>query len=311
MDCKRFIDEQVAAIAEAAGQDKVISALSGGVDSSVVTTLAYRALGDQLLVYFIDSGLMRRGEGDQVVETFAKLGITVRVVDARQHFLDALRGLTDPEQKRQAVTDTFYRQVFGQLVREAGAKALLHGTILTDVDETVAGIKRQHNILKQIGIDPEKEFGYRVLEPLVTLRKDGVREVAWGLGLPMSIAERMPFPGPGLATRIVGEVTEERLDTVRQATAIIEEELASTTAFQYFAVLMNDRATGIVDNKRRFGQIIVVRCVDSLDAREAYVSTISGIALSRIVERITTEVPDVSRVLFDLTSKPPATIEFI
>ncbi|MFH0804906.1 MAG: ExsB family transcriptional regulator [Patescibacteria group bacterium] len=246
-----------------------------------------------------------------MVDTFAELGITVQVVGARQQFLDALRGLTDPEEKRRAVTDTFYRDVFGSLVRESGAKVLLHGTILTDVDETVARIKCQHNVLMQVGIDPQKEFGYRVLEPLVTLRKPDVREVAWELGLPESVADRMPFPGPGLATRIVGEVTEERLVTVRHATAIVEEELEGCAAFQFLAVLMQDRSTGIVDGKREFGQIIVVRCVDSIDARLAKPSYLSWSLLTQLADRITREVPDVNRVLYDLTPKPPATVEFI
>ena len=228
----------------------------------------------------------------------------------RQEFLGALAGLTDPEEKRNAITATFYRQVFGRLVRETGAKFLLHGTILTDIEETVAGIKRQHNILAQIGIDPEKEYGYQVLEPLQTLRKDGVREVAQQLGLPPGITERMPFPGPALATRIVGEVTPERLATVRAATAIVEEELADTNAFQYMAVLLQDKATGIRDGRREFGEIIVVRCIDSVDAREATVVELPWPKLQRICQRITA-LPGVNRCLYDLTPKPPATIEYV
>ena len=231
-------------------------------------------------------------------------------MDARKAFLDALKGLTDPEQKRHAVTDTFYKTVFGKIVRQTGAKFLLHGTILTDIEETVAGIKRQHNILSQLGIDPKEAYGYHVLEPLKTLRKDGVRAVASLLGLPDSITRRIPFPGPALAARIVGEVTESRLATVRAATAVVEQELADCGAFQYLAVLLNDCATGIRDGKREFGQIIVVRCIESTDARQATVTELPWSTLHRITERIVA-IPGVNRCLYDLTPKPPATVEYV
>jgi len=174
----------------------------------------------------------------------------------------------------------------------------------------VAGIKRQHNILAQLGIDPEKEYGYQVLEPLKTLRKDGVREVARRLGLPPAITERIPFPGPALAARMVGEVTEERLHTVRQATAIVEDALQGTRAFQYFAVLLEDRATGIREGRREFGQIIVIRCIESTDARTATVTEVPWAILHGMAQRIL-EIPGVNRVLYDLTPKPPATVEYI
>lgn len=305
-----FLDQQVISIRKSVGSGLVINALSGGVDSSVVTVLGHRALGDRLKTVFIENGLMREGEPERVVRIFADMGITVKLIDARTEFLVALKGLTDPEEKRNAITTTFYSTVFGKLVRETGATYLLHGTILTDIEETVAGIKRQHNILAQIGIDPEKEYGYQVLEPLKTLRKDGVRELAKVLGLPAEITQRIPFPGPALATRIVGEVTEERLATVRAATAIVEEELGDTGTFQYMAVLLNDRATGILKGKREFGQIIVVRCVNSVDARTATVVEIPWEKLHRLSERITS-LNGVNRCLYDLTPKPPATIEYI
>ncbi len=310
MDCTKFIEEQVRNLRQRVGDGLAINALSGGVDSSVVTALGHRALGRQLKTIFVENGLMREGEAERVIETFAALGIPVERVDARKEFLGALAGVTDPERKRCAITETFYKTVFGRVVRQSGAKFLLHGTILTDIEETVAGIKRQHNILSQLGIDPERVYGYQVLEPLDTLRKDDVRELAGALGLPETIAQRIPFPGPALATRIVGEVTEERLATVRQATAIVEEELASTGAFQYLAVLLNDRATGIRDNRREFGQIIVVRCIESTDARTALVTEIKWPALHRLAERIT-RIPGVNRCLYDLTPKPPATIEYV
>ena len=202
---------------------------------------------------------MRKGEPERVVKIFGRMKIPVELVDAGADFLGDLKGLTDPEEKRNAITNTFYAKVFGRLVREIGARFLLHGTILTDVEETIAGIKRQHNILAQLVIYPEKEYGYKVLEPLQTLRKDGVRKVAKILGLPTELTKRIPFPGPALATRIAGEVTEERLEVVREATAIVEKELGKSKAFQYLAVLLNDKATGIREGKREFGQIIVVR----------------------------------------------------
>jgi len=305
-----FLDQQVISIRKSVGSGLVINALSGGVDSSVVTVLGHRALGDRLKTVFIENGLMREGEPERVARIFADMGIPVKLIDARTEFLVALKGLTDPEEKRNAITTTFYSTVFGKLVRETGATYLLHGTILTDIEETVAGIKRQHNILAQIGIDPEKEYGYQVLEPLKTLRKDGVRELAKVLGLPAEITQRIPFPGPALATRIVGEVTEERLATVRAATATVEEELGDTGTFQYMAVLLNDRATGILKGKREFGQIIVVRCVNSVDARTATVVEIPWEKLHRLSERITS-LNGVNRCLYDLTPKPPATIEYI
>jgi GMP synthase (glutamine-hydrolysing) len=310
MNHKAFVEEQIASIRETVGDGIAINALSGGVDSSVVTVLGHRSLGDRLKTVFIDNALMRKGEPDRVVKIFAKMRIPVQRVDARGEFLAALEGLTDPEEKRNAVTHTFYSKVFGRLVRETGATFLLHGTILTDIEETVAGIKRQHNILTQVGIDPEKEYGYKVLEPLQTLRKDGVRKVAKILGLPAEITKRIPFPGPALATRIVGEVTEERLEIVREATAIVEEELAKTRAFQYLAVLLNDKATGIRENKREFGQFIVVRCINSVDARTATPTKLSWEKLHRISRRITS-IRGVNRCLYDLTPKPPATVEYI
>lgn len=310
MDYEKFVAEQVESIRQSVGDGLAINALSGGVDSSVVTVLGHRALGDRLKTVFIDNALMREGEPRRVVQMFADLDIPVQLVDARDEFLGALKGLTDPEQKRQAITDTFYKKVFGRLVRETGAKYLLHGTILTDIEETVAGVKRQHNILAQLGIDVEKEYGYQVLEPLMTLRKDGVRAVAKVLGLPETVAQRMPFPGPALATRIVGEVTPERLDLVRAATSIVEEELADSGAFQYFATLLEDRATGIRDGRREFGQIVVVRCIDSVDAREASVVELPWAKLHRICQRMVA-LGGVNRCLYDLTPKPPATVEYI
>ena len=310
MDYQKFIDDKIKELKDTIKDGIAINALSGGVDSAVVTALGHKALGSQLKTCFVDNALMRQGESQQVVKIFADMGIEVDLIDSRREFLDALKGITDPEKKRQAITDAFYANVFSRLVKESGAKFLLHGTILTDIEETIAGIKRQHNILSQLGIDPEKEYGYKVLEPLSELRKDGVRETAKLLGLPEEIYNRIPFPGPALAARIIGEVTEPKLETVRQATAIVEEELKDTGAFQYLAVLLQDKATGIRDGKREFGNIIIVRCIESRDARTATVTELSWSKLHKITERIT-RIPGVNRVCYDLTPKPPATVEYI
>jgi len=303
MDCEAFIADQISEIKSTVGDGIAINALSGGVDSSVCTVLGHRALGENLKTFFVDSALMREGEPDRVVKVFADMGIPVGLVDARDEFLGALVGLTDPEEKRQAVTDTFYAKVFVRLVTETGARFLMHGTILTDIEETVAGIKRQHNILEQMGIDPQKTYGYTIIEPLKTLRKDGVRAVANAVSLPAEIAARIPFPGPALATRVVGEVTKDRLDTVRAATAIVEQELGDTGAFQYLAVLLNDRATGIRDNKREFGQIIVVRCIESVDARTATATRLPWEKLEKVCARIT---PRSRTSIAASTTSPPS-----
>ncbi|MCX7731712.1 MAG: asparagine synthase-related protein [candidate division WOR-3 bacterium] len=311
LNVEEFINTQIAAIRQAVGDGLAVNALSGGVDSSVVTLLGHRALGERLKTYFIDTGLMRQGEPEWVVGLFARLGVRVELVPAQEEFFTALRGLTDPEAKREAITQTFYRKVFGRLVRESGARFLLHGTNYTDVEETVAGVKRQHNILEQLGIDTQKEFGYRVLEPLVQLRKTGVRMVARALGLPREITERPPFPGPALAARVIGEVTPERIALVRQATAIVEEELADSGAFQYLAILHQDMVTGIREGKRQFGYQIEVRSWESSDAVIAEPSRLPWEKLLRIAKRITTEVPGVVSVTYNIASKPPSTIEAV
>lgn len=311
LNTKDFIEQQVDAISGTVRDGLAINALSGGVDSSAVTMLGHRALGDRLKTYFIDNGIMREGEPEWIVSIFKDLGVHVEVIDARTEFFDAMSGITDPEEKREAITQTFYRDVFGRLVKESGAKHLLQGTILTDVDETVAGIKRQHNVFLQLGIDPEKAFGYRIIEPLIQLRKDGVRKVAEALGLPESIYNRMPFPGPALAARVVGEATPERIETVRQATAITEDELADTGAFQYMAILHDDRVTGIRNGARDFGMQIEIRCWESVDARVARPTRLPYDLLDRLADRITNEVPGVVSVTYNITTKPPSTMEVV
>lgn len=309
LDPVRFIEEKCEALAAETAGGIAVNALSGGVDSSVTTMLAHRALGDRLKTFFIDNGLMRKNEPEFVVETMEKLGVPVVLVDAKEEFFSALRGVSDPEQKRQVITDTFYKSVFGRLVRESGAAFLLQGTIYTDVEETVAGIKRQHNILSQLGIDTEEAYGYKVIEPLIELRKTGVRAVGKALGLPESIWNRPPFPGPALVARVIGEAAPEKIDLIRNATAIVEEELAGVDAFQYLAVLHEDRVTGVRDGSRRYGNQIEIRCWDSLDATEARPTRLPFDLLETMAARITSEIPEVVSVTYNITTKPPSTIE--
>ena len=206
--------------------------------------------------------------------------------------------MTVPEEKREAITQTFYREVFGRIVRASGAKYLLQRTILTDVDETVAGIKRQHNVFEQLGIDPEEVFGYRIIEPLIQLRKDGVRKIGKALGLPAGLFSRIPFPGPALAARVIGEVAPERIETVRKATVVVERLLKDTDAFQYMAILHEDRVTGVRVGKCEFGQQIEVRCWESVDARTATPTLISFEVLENIANEIVREVPGIVSVRY-------------
>jgi len=311
INTEQFISEKVKEIKDAVADGTAINALSGGVDSSTVTMLGHRALGPQLRTVFVENGLMREGESEQVVGFFQKLGIAVEVVDARKEFFAALKGITHPEQKREAVTQTFYKNIFGRIVRESGAKHLLQGTILTDVDETVAGIKRQHNVFEQLGIDPQEAFGYRILEPLIQLRKDGVRHVGEALGLPAEVFGRIPFPGPALSARVIGAVTPERIETVRKATAIVEPALKDVGAFQYMAILHEDRVTGMRDGKRDFGQQIELRCWDSVDARTATPTRLPFETLEKLAGEIIRDVPGIVSVTYNLATKPPSTIEAV
>jgi len=311
LDPERFIEGKVAEIRSAVGEGLAINALSGGVDSSTVTMLGHRALGARLKTVFIQNGLMREGEPERVVELFAGLGVPVEIINAREEFFGALAGITDPEEKREAITQTFYKDVFGRIVRESGARFLLQGTILTDVAETVAGIKRQHNVFEQLGIDPEETFGYRILEPLIQLRKDGVRKVGRALGLPAELFERIPFPGPALSARVIGEATPQRIETVRAATAIVERVLGGSGAFQYMAILHEDRVTGMVEGKREFGRQIEVRCWDSVDARVATPTRLDFDLLEKLAGELIAGLPGVVSVTYNIAPKPPSTIEAV
>lgn len=311
LEVEAFIEDKTKEISAIVGEGIAVNALSGGVDSSAVTMLAHRALGDRLKTYFIDNGIMRAGEPARIVSLFKELGVPVELVDAKAAFLTALKGLTDPEEKRQGITDAFYQDVLSKLVKASGAKHLLHGTNYTDVEETVAGVKRQHNILEQLGIDTQEQYGYKVVEPLIQLRKSAVRKVAQALGLPEEIHNRPPFPGPALATRIIGEVTEEKIATIRKATKIVEKELSDSGAFQYLAILHEDRVTGIRDGKREFGLQIELRCWESTDAVVASPTRLSFDTLEKLAERMTSEVGGVVSVTYNVTKKPPSTIEAI
>jgi len=308
---KEFIAEKTKDISDTVGDGLAVNALSGGVDSSAVTMLGHKALSKRLRTYFINNGLMRQDEPQKIVALFKELGVSVEVIDAQEQFFAALKGIIDPEEKREAISQTFYKDVFAKLIRSSGAKYLLQGTILTDIDETVAGIKRQHNVFEQLGIDPQEAFGYKIIEPLVELRKDGVRKVARALGLPESIYNRMPFPGPALAARVIAEVTPEKIKLVRLATRITEEMLLGSGAFQYMAILHEDRVTGMRQGKREFGMQIEIRSWDSLDARSARPTKISYETLDKLASRIVTEVPGVVSVTYNIATKPPSTMEVV
>lgn len=304
-----FIDQKVLEIRKSLVGGKALVAVSGGVDSSTCAALTHLAVGEQLAMVFIDTGLMRENEGERVKRAFYNLGMNLEIVEAQGLFFAGLAGKLDPEEKRIAFRTAFY-QVLAREIKDRGINSLVQGTIRADILETVSGVKTQHNVLAQIGIDP-KQWGFEVIEPLKDLFKDQVREIARALGLPQEIYGRMPFPGPGLAIRVVGEVTREKVGLVRKATQIVEEETAQFSPFQAFAVLLADKATGVKEGKRTFGNIIVVRSVESEDALTATVSQVPWKNLVRIQERIAEEIPEISRVLFDLTPKPPATIEYI
>jgi GMP synthase (glutamine-hydrolysing) len=273
--------------------------------------LAHRALGTKLKTYFIHNGIMREGEPQHIMSLFNGLGVPVQMVDAQDQFFAELKGRTDPEEKREAITRAFYPIVFARLVRESKAGFVFQGTNLTDIEETVAGVKRQHNIIAQLGIDPQKEYGYSILEPLLQLRKPAIRAVARALGLPEEIYNRPPFPGPALAARVIGEVTPERIAIVRKATSIVESELRSTTAFQYLAILHEDKVTGVRNNRRDYGHQIEVRCWDSTDAQIGSPTRLPYETLERLADRITSEVPGVVSVTYNITKKPPSTIEAV
>ena len=303
-----FIEQKVSEIKKLVGTEKVVSALSGGVDSAAATVLAHNAIGNNLNAFFIDTGLMRLNEYENVVNSMKDYNIKINSIDAKEEFFSALKGISDPEEKRKAFRNTFY-SVFGNVLKQEKAQYLVQGTIKADVIETKAGVKTQHNVLEQIGINP-KLYGLKIIEPLKELYKDDVRNIAKEIGLPKIIYERMPFPGPGLSIRVIGETTKERIDIVRKATYIVEQELKDLRPFQAFAVLMNDKATGIKNNERNYGNIIIIRAVESKNAMTAEPTEVPFNTLQKLGKRITSEIPSIVRVAYEITAKPPATIEY-
>jgi GMP synthase (glutamine-hydrolysing) len=303
VDAAAFVDEAVDEIRAEVGEANAIIALSGGVDSSVAAALAYRAIGDRLTPVYVDTGLMRKGETGGIRETFSFME-SLRIVEAQDRFFDALAGVTDPEEKRHAIGEQFIRE-FEREAREADADYLVQGTIYPDRIESEGNIKSHHNV----GGLPEVVDFEGIVEPVRDLYKDEVREVARELGLDAVVSERMPFPGPGLAVRIVGEVTREKADVVREATHVVEDELAEYDPWQAFAAIVG-KGTGVKGDNRVHGWIVAVRSVESRDGMTARAQELDWETLQRIQSRITGENPGVARVVYDVTHKPPATIEY-
>ncbi len=308
-----FIDEAVARIKAQVGEGKVICGLSGGIDSAVAALLVHKAVGNQLTSIFVDQGLMRQGEPEEVKEIFGQqLQMRLVAVDARQRFLDALAGVSDPEQKRKIIGTEFIRVFEAEARRLGDAAFLVQGTIYPDVIESGVGaalVKSHHNV----GGLPD-DLTFELVEPLRELFKDEVREVAALLGLPESIVYRQPFPGPGLAVRCLGEVTAEKLEILRRADAIVTEEIKRAglyrSIWQAFAVLPDVQTVGVSGDKRTYAHLIAIRAVNSVDAMTAEWTHLPYGLLERMAQRIVAEVEGVNRVVYDITSKPPGTIEW-
>ncbi len=387
-----FIEKQIETIKNALGGEKALIAVSGGVDSTVSAVITHRAIGDNLVCIFIDDNFMRLGEPERVRDVLSAppLSLPVKILNERTRFMKALNGLGDAEEKRKAFRETFYMTLSEAAERE-GCNCLVQGTIKADVIETEGGIKTQHNVLEQIGIDPVERFGFKVIEPVASLYKYQVREIARYLGAPIEISERQPFPGPGLSVRVVGEVTYENLDELKKATMIVEEGFKPHNPDQYFAAIfcgetleapeeltreieesqnldasffkigfLKEKGTGIVNGKRAYGAITVVQFSDTLGKtvqlgykkleeirrliqdrhpeitrvlyfiegkeKEGYAISLRAIKTKDFITASLAEIPwstlkdisskifgtcsKVSRVYYDVTPKPPATIEF-
>jgi GMP synthase (glutamine-hydrolysing) len=312
-DPEAFVQEQIGRLKETIDGRALIAA-SGGVDSTTAAVLVSRAIGERLLAVYVDTGLMRKGEREEVAKTLADLGVNHTIVDARQEFLEGLKGVTDPEEKRHVIGNQFI-DVFEREARAVDARYLVQGTIAPDWIESGGQlrdrIKAHHNVA---GLPSGMEL--KLVEPLRDLYKDEVRTVARILGVPVS--ERQPFPGPALAIRILGEVTEDRVAVEREACAIVEEEIERAAAegemalpWQYFAVLLPVRSVGVHGDLRHYGYTIAVRAVESVDGMTAAYAKIPHAVLDRISTRLTNELKDdVTRVVYDVSNKPPATIEW-
>ena len=310
------VDEQVSLIREQVGEARVICGLSGGVDSSVAAALVHRAIGSQLTCVYVDTGLMRKGESEQVVETFRRnMGIELIHVDAGQRFFDRLAGISEPEAKRKAIGELFIRIFEEHTGGLSEAKFLVQGTLYPDliesggVDGTAEVIKSHHNV----GGLPE-DMTLELVEPLRELFKDEVRALGTELGLPDEMVWRQPFPGPGLGVRIIGEVTPERVAVLQEADAIVREEIGlaglEREIWQAFAVLPDIRSVGVMGDERTYGHPIIIRAVTSDDAMTADWARLPYDLLEKMSQRIINEVPGINRVAYDITSKPPGTIEW-
>jgi len=392
---KEFVNKQVKAIKETIGKKKALIAVSGGVDSSMCAVLTHRAIGDNLICIMLDDAFMREGEPERVSQLLSQspLNLPMCVLNVQDRFLHAMKGLRDAEEKRKTFRETFYK-VLSERAKKEECNILVQGTIAADIKETTEGIKTQHNVLEQMGIDPLKRFGFKVVEPLASLYKEQVRMVARYLGIPKEISERQPFPGPGLSVRVVGEIRPDKLETLKKATAIAEEQLAKHSPSQYFAVIVDnvetpqhlsrrhvqetvarflnvparnvsvrvffDKATGMKLRRRIYGDIacikvqtangkvhrssmetlkslqarivmenpsytrvfymisergekqpytIAIRAIKTSDFLTAEASNIPWTTLSETAEKILETCPNVAEVCYDVTPKPPATVE--
>jgi len=312
LDLEMYESQVVEVIRDHVGSGKVLLALSGGVDSSVCAALLAKAVPGRLHCIFVDHGLMRKNEGDNIKEAFAGRDLDLICINAQERFLARLSGVSDPETKRKIIGEEFIRVFEEGAKKLTGVDYLAQGTIYADVIESgtkdSAVIKSHHNV----GGLPETMDFKGLVEPLRALKKNEVRTLGWLLGLPAAFTERQPFPGPGLAVRCIGEITKEKLDILREADAIFREVIESSDIRpdQYFATLTDTRSVGITDNARSYGFVIALRAVSSEDFMKAKYFPMPYDLLTRASERITSEVPEVTRVVYDITDKPPATVEF-
>ena len=307
-----FIEEQIAELRAQIGDNKVLLALSGGVDSSVVAALLIKAVGKQLISVHVNHGLLRKGEPEQVIKVFRdEMNANLIYVDAVDRFLDKLAGVTDPEEKRHIIGEEFINVFADEARKLDGVKFLGQGTIWPDILESEAGIKAHHNAG---GLPEDIAARFELVEPVKILFKDEVRMVGRELGLPASMVDRQPFPGPGLGVRCPGAITRDRLEAVRESDAILREEFAKNglegKVWQYFTVVPDFKSTGIKNGKRTFDWPCIIRAINTTDVMEVTVEHLPDELIDHLVQRITTEVPGINRVLYDYTTKPPATVEY-